>query len=36
MRYWGNMDKAATKLNMWIESGEGDGYDVFLCKPIEP
>jgi len=36
MRYWNNMEKAAYKLDMWIEAGEGDGCDVYLCKPIEP
>ena len=33
-RYWGNMDKACNNLGMWLESGEGDGCDVYLCKPM--
>jgi len=28
------MDKAANDLGMWLESGEGDGCDIFLCKPM--
>ena len=34
-RYWENMEKACNELDMWLESGEGDGCDVFLCKPIK-
>ena len=32
--YWNSMDKAANDLGMWLESGEGDGCDIFLCKPM--
>jgi len=33
-RFWGNLEKSANELNMWIESGEGDPCDIFLCKDI--
>ena len=35
MRYWDNMERAASELQMWIEPGQGDLCDVFLCKQIE-
>ena len=30
-RFWDNLESAASELDMWTESGEGDGLDVFLC-----
>ncbi len=33
-RFWDNMDECASELNCWIESGEGDPTDIFLCKSI--
>ena len=32
--YWNNMEKACNELDMWLEPGEGDGCDIFLCKLI--
>jgi hypothetical protein len=34
-QFWSSMDKAAQSLDMWIQSGEGDPCDIFLCKNIE-
>jgi hypothetical protein len=34
-RYWDNMEKACNNLDIWLESGEGDGCDVYLCKQID-
>jgi hypothetical protein len=34
-RYWENMEKAAQSLGMWLQEGEGDPCDIYLCKPIE-
>jgi hypothetical protein len=34
INYWESLDKAAYKLGCWIESGEGDPTDIFLCAPI--
>ena len=31
-RYWENLESAAEELGMWIESGEGDPTDIYLCK----
>jgi hypothetical protein len=31
-QFWENLDRAASELNCWIESGEGDPCDIFLCK----
>jgi hypothetical protein len=31
MNYWGSLDKAASKLNGRIESGEGDPLDIYFC-----
>ena len=30
-RFWTNLEECAEELNAWIESGEGNGLDVFLC-----
>lgn len=30
--YWESLDKAADKLNGWIESGEGDPLDIYFVK----
>ena len=32
-RFWENMESVAEELGMWIESGEGDPTDIFLCMP---
>jgi hypothetical protein len=34
-RFWINMESACNSLQMWIEPGEGDPCDIFLCKTIE-
>lgn len=31
--YWENLEKAATELGGWIQSGEGDPLDTFFCLP---
>jgi hypothetical protein len=33
-RFWENLDSVASELNLWIESGEGDPTDIFLCRAI--
>lgn len=30
--FWDNIEKACNKLNLWIEEGESDPCDIFLCK----
>lgn len=30
--FWNNIEKACNKLGLWIEPGEGDFCDIFLCK----
>jgi len=30
-RYWSNLESAAESLNAWIENGDGDPCDVYLC-----
>lgn len=32
IRFWENLESVAQELNYWIESGEGDPTDIFLCK----
>ena len=34
-RFWNNLESAAVSLGMWIEPGEGDPTDIFLCRTIE-
>ena len=36
--YWESLEKAATRLGGWIESGEGDPLDQYYCEacPEEP
>jgi hypothetical protein len=31
-RYWDNMESVASELGCWIEPGEGDPTDIFLCR----
>lgn len=33
-RFWENLDDIAENMGMWIESGEGDPTDIFLCKSL--
>ncbi len=33
--FWDTMEDIAGELNCWIETGEGDPCDLFLCKEIE-
>ena len=35
VRFWENMEKSANELDMWLQSGESDPCDLFLCKNIE-
>jgi len=32
--YWESLEKAAERLDMWIENGEGDPCDVFVCRSL--
>lgn len=34
--YWKNLGDVASKLNCWIEGGDVDGLDVFLCTGNQP
>lgn len=31
-RFWANLDETAHELDAWIEAGEGDLTDIFLCR----
>jgi hypothetical protein len=31
-RFWDNLELCANELDCWIESGESDGLDIFLCR----
>lgn len=33
-RFWENLDSIAESMNMWIETGEGDPTDIFLCRNL--
>lgn len=30
--FWERLEKACDSLNMWLEEGEGDPCDIFICK----
>ena len=32
--YWESLEKAAEKLGMWVESGEGDPCDIFIGRSL--
>jgi len=32
--FWESLDKAAERLDGWIECGEGDPTDIFFCKAL--
>ncbi|MHA2220327.1 MAG: hypothetical protein ACXACY_30995 [Candidatus Hodarchaeales archaeon] len=32
--FWESLDKAAERLNGWVECGEGDPTDIFFCKAL--
>jgi len=34
VNFWESLDKAANRLNGWVESGEGDPTDIFFCKAL--
>ena len=33
MQFWESLDKVASQLGGWIESGEGDPLDQYFCLP---
>lgn len=34
-RFWVNLENVADELSCWIETGDGDPTDIFLCKNID-
>ena len=34
-RYWENLETCAEELGAWIESGEGDPTDIYLCRGVK-
>lgn len=32
IRYWENLEETAEELGAWIETGEGDACNVYLCR----
>jgi len=35
IRFWDNLEECAQELGCWIEAGEWDGTDIFLCRPLD-
>lgn len=34
--FWTALEDVADELKMWIESGEGNATDIYLCRPLTP
>jgi hypothetical protein len=32
--FWQRLENAASELNGWIETGEGDPTDIYFCMPV--